>query len=426
VEIDDTGDAAEAGADNEAPCFSLQALAGVPMADTMQIAVTLGATSLVALLDSSSTHNLISEEAARRSGLPLRQRPRLTAMVANGERITCVGVIRDAPLLIAGALFPADLFVMPLAGYDVVLGTKWLGARGPIFWDLAHRRMSFQYEGHTVCWQGVPSPTTPRLQATVAVAADALLDELLGTFADIFAEPTGLPPARGHDHRIILKPDASSVAVRPYRYPVAHKNELERQCAAMIEQGIIRRSDSSFSSPVLLVKKQDGSWRFCVDYRALNVLTIKDTFPIPVVDELHGARLFTKLDLRSGYHQVRMRPEDVHKTAFRTHDGLYEFLVMAFGLCNAPATFQALMNDVLRPFLCRFVLVFFDDILIYSKTWADHLRYLRAVFSELRHQQLFVKRTKCAFGAFSVPYLGHVISEAGVAMDPAKVQAIHE
>jgi hypothetical protein len=426
VEIDDTDDAGDAG-DKEAPCFSLQAVAGVPMADTMQLAVVLGAAPLVALLDSGSTHNFISEEAARRTGLPLRQRPRLTAMVANGERITCAGVICDAPLRIAGAPFPADLFVMPLAGYDIVLGTKWLGALGRIVWDLANRRMSFQREGRTVSWAGVRTAAGPVLGALAA--GEPLLEALLDAFAGVFATPVGLPPKRAHDHRILLKPDAQPVAVRPYRYPAAHKDELERQCAAMIEQGIVRRSDSPFSSPVL-VKKPDGSWRFCVDYRALNAMTVKDAFPIPVVDELldelNGAKFFSKLDLRSGYHQVRMRDEDVHKTAFRTHDGLYEFLVMAFGLCNAPATFQALMNDVLRPFLRRFVLVFFDDILIHSKTWADHLRHLRAVLDELRRHQLFVKRTKCSFGATSVAYLGHIISYEGVAMDPAKVQAIHD
>ena len=162
-----------------------------------------------------------------------------------------------------------------------------------------------------------------------------------------------------------------------------------------------------------------------MDYRALNAIMIKDVFPIPVVDELldelRHARFFAKLDLHSGYHQVRMRTDDVAKTAFRTHDGLYEFLIMPFGLCNVPVMFQALMHDVLRPFLCRFVLVFFDDILIYSESWADHLRHVRAVLSTLQQHQLFVKRYKCAFGVESISYLGHIISVAGVAMDPAKV-----
>jgi hypothetical protein len=225
-------------------------------------------------------------------------------MVANDERITCVGVIRNATLTISGDAFPANLFVMPLAGYDVVLGTRWLGALGPIVWDLACRRMAFQHHDRTVCWNGVPTSLVAVLGATTAV--EPLLAALLDTFAPVFVEPAGLPPLRAHDHRIILKQGAQPVAVQPYLYPTAHKDELERQCAAMIEQGIVHRSDSPFSSPVLLVKKPDGSWRFCVDYRALNAVTIKDAFPIPVVDELldelHGARFFSKLDLRSGYH----------------------------------------------------------------------------------------------------------------------------
>ena len=435
VEVDDAVDASEAahaateapGA--EAPCYSLHAVAGVPVADTIQITVSVGAASLLALLDSGSTHSFIGEDAARRTGLPIQDRPRLTATVANGERVACPGVIRNAPFSINGTAFHTDLFVMPLAGYEVVLGTCWMGTLGPIVWNFADRAMSFHQDGRTITWAGVPSSSAASLR-TIAAASGTLLDELLTAYEDVFATPSGLPPQRTWDHAIVLKPGSAPVAVRPYRYPAAHKDELERQCAAMIQQGVVRRSDSPFSSPALLVHKADGSWRFCVDYRALNALTVKDAFPIPVVDELldelHGARFFTKLDLRSGYHQVRMRAEDIHKTAFRTHDGLYEFLVMPFGLCNAPATFQALMNDVLRAYLRRFVLVFFDDILIYSTSWADHLRHLRIVFELLRQHRLFVKRSKCCFGVDVVAYLGHTISAAGVAMDPSKVQAIHE
>jgi hypothetical protein len=226
---------------------------------------------------------------------------------------------------------------------------------------------------------------------------------LLAEFEDLFAAPRGLPSARAMDHRIHLLPDTPPVAVRPYRYPQLLKDEIERRCDDMLQQGLIRQSTSPFSSPVLLVRKKDRSWRFCVDYRALNSKTVKDKFPIPIadelLDELRGARYFTKLDLRSGYHQVLMHPDDVAKTAFRTHHGHFEFLVMAFSLTNAPSTFQALMNHVLRAFLHRYVLVFFDDILVYSATLAEHLQHVRVVFQELCAHNLALKQSKCSFGA---------------------------
>jgi len=348
----------------------------------------------------------------------------LKVTVANGERVPCLGVFRNTAFAINGEPFAADLFVLPLAGYDIVLGTQWLAALGPILWDFGTLTMSFWRRDHQVVWRGVAGAPVPSLQA---YSTENIMEALLAEFEPVFADPQGLPPARSCNHKITLTPGAQPVAVRPYRYPVAHKDELERQCATMLAQGLIRRSLSAFSSPVLLVMKPDDSWRFCADYRALNAITVKDAFPIPVVteliDELRGAKFFTKLDLRSGYHQARMVPADVHKTAFHTHEGLFEFLVMPFGFCNVPATFQALMNEVLQPFLRRFVLVFFDDILIFSDTWADHLRI---VLSTLQRHQLFVKRSKCAFGVSSIQYLGHIISADGVAMDPPKVQVVRE
>ncbi|WVZ69639.1 hypothetical protein U9M48_018398 [Paspalum notatum var. saurae] len=412
-------------ADEDAPVFSLRAVAGMPICDTMQVHVTVGAASFTALLDTGSTHNFIAEAAASRTGLRAHADPRLTATVANGERISCPGVFRQAPLTIAGEEFCVDLYIMPLAGYDLVLGTQWMVTLGPIVWDFTKRTMAFTRHGRPVCWDDVTARRTPLLAATSPRRPSS---------TSCCPALRVSSPSRPVCHRSALATTVSSSSQARCRWRSGrigtHKDELERQCTTMIAQGIVRRNDSAFSSPVLLVKKPDGTWRFCVDYRAINALTVKDAFPIPVVDELldelHGACFFTKLDLRSGYHQVRMHPSDVHKTAFRTHDGLYEFLVMAFGLCNAPATFQALMNDVLRPFLRRFVLVFFDDILIYSRTWADHLRHIRAVFDVLQQHRLFLKRAKCAFTASSVAYLGHVVSAAGVAMDPTKVQAVRD
>jgi hypothetical protein len=239
--------------------------------------------------------------------------------------------------------------------------------------------MSCWRDDHRVEWCGVPTPSTP---ATINTVETTDLTALLHDFEDVFTIPIGLPPTRHLNHRIHLQHGTTPIVVRSYRYPQLVKDELERQCHDMIKQGIIRHSTSAYSSPVLLVKKQDRSWRFCVDYRMLNVKTIHDMFPIPVVDELdelRGTRFFSKLDLRSGYHQVRMEPTDVEKIAFRMHHDHFEFLVMPFSLTNASVTFQALMNGILHDFIRVFILVFFDDIMIFNGSWSAHLQHVRVV-----------------------------------------------
>jgi hypothetical protein len=234
-----------------------------------------------------------------------------------------------------------------------------------------------------------------------------------------------MPPDRDIEFVIELQPGTAPISKRPYRMPPKELAELKNQLQELLDKGYIRPSSSPWGSPALFVKKKDGSLRMCVDYHPLNAVTIKNKYPLPCIDvlfdQLAGAKVFSMIDLRSGYHQIKIRASDVPKTAFSTRYGLYEFLVMSFGLTNPPAYFMYLMNSVFMNELDKFVVVFIDDILIYSKNEAEHAKHLRIVLQHLRDHKLYAKFSKYKFWLDSVKFLGHTISKDGISVDPSKM-----
>ncbi|KAL4379488.1 hypothetical protein GQ457_02G040490 [Hibiscus cannabinus] len=433
------------------PEISLHALSGWSSYKTMRVLATIGAHTTVVLIDSGSTHNFISNKMATMLQLPVIPTKSFNVKVANGEPLQCHGRFENVPIHLQGIPFVLTLYALPLSGLDLVLGIHWLEQLGTVVCNWKQLTMEFQWNNETHKLQGLHTttiqPATMKvitkearhggsmfaiaLQSTIDLNASPINPEmrnLLDQFEDIFHEPSQLPPRRDIAHHINLQEGTDPINVRPYRYAHFQKAEIEKQVHDMLKSGLIRPSTSPFSSPVLLVKKKDGSWRFCTDYRALSAVTIKDRFPIPTVDdmldELYGATYFTKIDLRAGYLQVRVHEPDIHKTAFRTHNGHFEYLVMPFGLCNAPSTFQAIMNFIFRPYLRKFILVFFDDILIYSLDWNMHLEHVKIAFEILRQHCFFIKFSKCAFGLHELEYLGHIITPQGVKVDQAKIQTM--
>uniref|UniRef100_A0A2N9FC87 RNA-directed DNA polymerase n=1 Tax=Fagus sylvatica TaxID=28930 RepID=A0A2N9FC87_FAGSY len=440
------------------PEITLNALLGSPAPKTMRVNSKIKQQRAVVLLDTGSTHNFLDWKLAKNLKLTIDTSKTFKVKVANGAVINTKGEIKGLLVEVQGHQFLIDFSLLDLGGSGVVLGTQWLRTLGVISWDFEQLKMGFTHQGKEVLLQGMQtgkssiqgskefarkSPAQGLLlqvsqltegsdqepdHLAVSQQVPPAVQLVLQQHASVFREPQGLPPLRGHEHQILLKEGTQPICQRPYRYPFYQKTEIENIVEELLESGSIRPSQSPFSSPVLLVRKADGSWRMCIDYRGLNKETVKDKFPIPVVDELldelNGAWVFSKLDLRSGYHQIRMKERDIEKTAFRTHEGHYEYLVMPFGLTNAPSTFQALMNEVFKPYLRKFVLVFFDDILVYSQDLEQHVGHLEIVLQVLLQHQLFAKLSKCVFAVQEVEYLGHIISGQGVQTDPKKTAAM--
>ncbi|CAI7788782.1 unnamed protein product [Closterium sp. NIES-54] len=258
------------------------------------------------------------------------------------------------------------------------------------------------------------------------------VEKLLENFSGVIPKdlPAGLPPKRAADHRIELIP-GSTPPVRPtYKMSAVELKELKKQLEDLLAKEFIQPSSSPYASPVLFVRKKDGSLQMCVDYRGLNKITVKNRYPLPWIDELFEqvgeARYFSKLDLRLGYHQVRIQSEDIPKTAFRTRYGHYEFRVLPFGLTNAPATFQGMMQSIFSDFIDKFLVVFIDDLLVYSRTREEHLKHLELVLARLSEHRLYAKRSKCEFAKTKLSFLGHVISHEKLEVDNSKVAVLKE
>ncbi|XP_026383257.1 uncharacterized protein LOC113278706 [Papaver somniferum] len=305
---DEVSDASHSGGDSPIE-ISLHALTWTTTHETIKIYGHLNKHHVTVLIDTGSTHSFIDATLISKLGLHVSPTGHMLVTVANGDNTISQGICHNLTWEMQGYQFSANLRALPLGGCDIVLGDDWLRQLGDVLFNFALLCISFLHQG----------------------------------------KPTGLPPSRPLDHKIPLKTGSKPTSQRPYKCPYIHKSLFESLVSEMLSNGIIQKSHSPFAAPILLVKKKDGTWRFCVDYRKLNDIAVKDKFPIPLIeellDELNGSVVFSKIDLRSGYYQIRLYAPDIYKTAFRTHHDHFEFRVMSFGLTNAPATFQTLINE---------------------------------------------------------------------------------
>ena len=403
------------------------------------------------LVDPGATHSFASKPFLDRFQIetqPLEGRIRVS--LSARDPLLADRVVRECRVLIEGQEFPADLVALDMRNFDVVLGMDWL-SRHRATLDCYKKEVKLNRPGKLeVKFKGlrrelsscmISAMTAQKMlrkgcQGYLAYVVETgnegtILDEIqvVREFPDVFPDDiAGLPPEREVEFTIDLISGTEPVSIPSYRMAPAELRELKAQLEELLSKGFIRPSISPWGAPVLFVKKKDGSLRLCIDYRQLNRVTIRNQYPLPRIDELfyqlQGSQVYSKIDLRSGYHQLRVQESDVPKTAFRTRYGHYEFLVMPFGLTNAPAAFMDLMNRVFQPYLDRFVIIFIDDILVYSGSSEEHSEHLKIVLQTLRERQLYAKLSKCQFWLDQVAFLGHVISAEGVSVDPQKIEAV--
>ena len=374
----------------------------------------------------------------------------MVVSVPNGDTMISERIVPGSRLVIQNKDFPAGLIVLGIHDFYIVLGMDWLSKHRSTLDFYKKEVRLVRPEEPGVIFRGIRREIASSL--INAMAASKMLRKgcqgylafvvdrrqegtrmedipIVKEFPDVFPDDiSGLPPYREVEFTIDLIPGTEPISIPPYRMAPVELRELKAQLEELLSKGFIRPSITPWGAPVLFMKKKDRSLRLCIDYRQLNRVTISNQYPLPRIDELfdqlQGSQVYSKIDLRSGYHQLRVQESDVPKTAFRTRYGHYEFLVMPFGLTNAPAAFMDLMNQVFQPYLDRFVIGFIDDILVYSGSSEEHSEHLRIVLQTLRERQLYAKLSKCQFWLDRVAFLGHVISVEGVSVDPKKIEAV--
>ncbi|GAU51879.1 hypothetical protein TSUD_416640 [Trifolium subterraneum] len=383
----------------------------------------LGQSEVVVLFDCGATNSFISVECVMRLGLSSTSLiPPMTVAVATSGKVVSKRVCQNCPVSVAGKIYHVDLICLPLKDMDIVLGMDWLSANTvyigcaeknlyvPIDLNTESRALTalLQNTHQLIQYLGAENKC---FSIMFTISSESSLSPsdipIVREYLDVFPkEINSLPPEREIEFSIYLVPGSQPISIAPYRMSPHELRELKSQLEELLQSILFAR----------------------VSHLGLNKVTIKNKYPLPriddLLDQLRGATIFSKIDLRFGYHQIRIRTSDVSKTAFRTRYGHYEFLVMPFGLTNAPAIFMDYMNRIFQPYLDKFVVIFIDDILIYSKDPQEHAEHLRIVLNILREKQLYAKFSKCEFWLFEVKFLGHVISQGGVSVDPAKVETV--